>query len=151
MNATVHQNFTGDPRKPGLRLRKRGLIGLLLAVLSLPPLAIFTLYATLPPASEAELEVDVAVVRIPTDGGDERALRVHNRTGGPLEQMRVEINGAFYHLPVGEISSDATLNLPLRWFMKKSGHQFAESAKVEAVRINARLPNNARAFRRIAF
>lgn len=130
-------------RKPGLRLERRGLTLLLGGVLLLPILAVSIISATLPTAHDHPLNVTTRLVKPGTAGA---AVVVHNQETVELASLRVELNGAYFHLPKGRLAPDAELELPLDWFAKKTGSTFdPRETPVRAIDISARLPGNRRA------
>ncbi len=130
-------------RRPAPRLRHRGLT-LLLGLVVLCPVTLGTLiYLMLPTAHDRPLAVAVDLL---SEQGKPHSLRLKNKGDVPLQNVRIELNGAFAYFPQASLAVNEQVDLSLGWFMKKTGQHFppAQTA-VRTVHVSARLPGNQRA------
>ncbi|MFO0918953.1 MAG: hypothetical protein U0872_11640 [Planctomycetaceae bacterium] len=130
-------------RRPTLILNRKRLALLFGFVLICPLMAVALIYWILPQAHDLPLPVEVVLL---VDSAEPPVVRVKNLGAAPLHSLRIELNGAFAYFPQAPLPAQEYVDLPLDWFMKKTGHPFRSTqTDIRTIHISARLPNNRRA------
>lgn len=130
-------------RRPVLTLERRRLTQLIGLMLFTPVAIIVVLYQILPPTHDRPLQVAANLI---SEYGKPQVVRLTNTGDVALQNLRIELNGAYAYFPHAPLAPHDRLDISTEWFMKKTG-QHLDPAKTEirTIHISARLPGNQRA------